>query len=450
MSDRNDLHRVERALRSLADTFAAHTVPPPAADLRARATRQLRVRRTATVLTAATAVAALVIGGAHALDLAGPSTPPAHTPTGRPSPTTTPTPTASPTPPLVPPVTPSPRPAPRPSPPPPDDPITQVNWRDAALTLPPHDTCPSGPVRFAPYGGPDGYPRAESGGKGIELYPDGPYTPRIAYGDVTGDGQPEAVIAVQCFLADGVTGPTGHGGHLLVVGRSGDGTLSGLGWVGPYSADIHEVWVADDGRVLMVGDPWTVDPEDHFPAIPGLVLSYRWDGTRFEGWEPAPEYPPIVPLDLSGAGPPVRPGAVAAGLGCPDVELRFRPDNGWGGTATAAGARFVIPALNFQQYLFDLDHTGDRLLVVSMECTGPDGWTREGLAVFERAGDGWQGISVLTPPPGRGLAGVESWEIDDEGAFLVSWRQQVAGDGVASSLQPHRYRWTGTELVPAD
>src|SRR5690606_13245324 len=147
-----------------------------------------------------------------------------------------------------------------------------------------------------------------------------------------------------------------------------------------------------------------------------------------------------------GAGPPVRPGAVAAGLGCPDVELRFLPHNGWDGTATAAGATFVIQTLPFQQYLFDLDHTGDRLLVVPMTCTGPDGWTREGLAVFERADAGWQGISVLPPPPGLGLVDSGSWAVDADGAVVVSWTRPV-GAGAVEPL-PARYRWTGTELVP--
>src|SRR5690606_39735649 len=183
-----------------------------------------------------------------------------------------------------------------------------------------------------------------------------------------------------------------------------------------------------------------------FPAIPGLVLSYRWDGTRFVGWEPAAEYPPVVPLDPAGVGPPVRPRAVAAGLGCPDGELRFSQTEGWGGTATAGGASFVIPTKTFQQHLFDLDHTGQRLLVTALACTGPDGWTREGLAVFERADAGWQGISVLPPPPGLGLVESGSWAVDAEGAVVVSWTRPV-GAGAVEPL-PARYRWTGTELVP--
>src|SRR5690606_35871075 len=86
-----------------------------------------------------------------------------------------------------------------------------------------------------------------------------------------------------------------------------------------------------------------------------------------------------------------------------------------------------------------------RLLVTALACTGPDGWTREGLAVFERADAGWQGISVLPPPPGLGLVESGSWAVDAEGAVVVSWTRPV-GAGAVEPL-PARYRWTGTALA---
>jgi hypothetical protein len=326
---------------------------------------------------------------------------------------------------------------------PPDDPITRVDWFDAAVTLPDSEYCPAGRVQFAPFdsgAGPPRNARVHADGKVIDVLPD---SASVAYGDVTGDGRIEVVLAVECFLSStGTDFGSGHGGWLLAVARADDGTLTGLGFLGPRSADIQEVWVAD-GRVLMVGDPWTANPDDHFPGLPGLVLSYRWDGSRFVGWEPAADFPPIVPLDPSGIGPPAGPRAVAAGLGCPDVELRFsRTDAEWGGTATAGDATFVIPSKIFQQHLFDLDNTGRRLLVTALACTGSDGWTREGLAVFERAGDGWQGISVLTPPPGLDLIDAGGWGTDLDGGFYVSWaRPSGEGEWEADEIE---YRWTGT------
>jgi hypothetical protein len=329
----------------------------------------------------------------------------------------------------------------------PDDPITGVDWTGATVTLPPSDYCPTGTVTFAEVDSESGgttNPRVFRDGRVIELYPDHSF-PSWAYGDVTGDGRLDVVLEVQCFLSDHPGGHgSGHGGHLLAVARADDGGLAGLGFLGPRGAAITEVWVAD-GRVLMVGDPWTANPEDHFPGLPGLVLSYRWDGSRFVGWEPAADYPPIVPLDPGGPGAPVRPRAVAEGLGCPDLELRFtRPEADWSGTATAGGATFTILPRYQQQHLLDLDNTGDRLLVTAISCTAPEGWTRAGLAVFERAAEGWQGISVLIPPAGHEPLG---WDLDAGGRLRVEWHRQLS-DGENSSVITGHYRWTGTELVP--
>jgi hypothetical protein len=353
---------------------------------------------------------------------------------------------ASPQPPPLRAVPPSPRPAPLPPPGPPDDPIARVDWRNATVTLPPHDYCPTGPVRFAPFGGPTGTPRVHADGRVILLNPDDTDLLRPAYGDVTGDGRREVVVAVDCYLsADGTDPPTGHGGHLLVVARADDGTLTGLGWVGPRGADIQEFWVSG-GRVLMVGNPWTVNPEEHFPNVPGLALSYRFDGDRFIGWEAAADHPPIVPLDRDGFPPPVRPRApVATALGCSDSELRFVAEpSGTLWTASASDGTYFIDIRPFQRYLFDLDRTGDRLLVTALGCDGPDGWVREGLAVFERAGGGWQGISVLPPPAGRRWA-VAGWTWDGD-LLSVHWSDPGAGD---DQPPPVAYRWTGTALVPA-
>jgi hypothetical protein len=433
------------ALRRLRGAVRDRILVPPAAMVRGRATRALRVRRTATALVAAAAVAAVSLGGAQLARLTGqPVPPPAATPTP-----TAPAPTASPVPPPVPAVTPSPRPAPLPPAAPPDDPIAEVDWYRATITLPPSEYCPSGPVTFAPSDHED-HPATvalvNADGKSIWIWPE--ETATWAYGDITGDGRIEVIMEVECFLsADGSDLPTGHGGELMAVSRADDGTLTGLGRVGPRDAIIHSVWVSES-RVLMDGERFVANPEDDLPpAMPGLALNYRWDGSRFLGWEPAAEYPPIVPLDAGGSGPPVRPRAVAAGLGCPDAELRFtREEHDLGGTAVAAGATFVIPSTFQQQHLFDLDRTGGRLLVTALRCTAADGWSREGLAVFERAGPGWQGISVLTPPPGLGLFDAGSWGNGPEGTLEVSWARPT---GVGEwEVHPVRYRWSGTVLEP--
>lgn len=165
-----------------------------------------------------------------------------------------------------------------------------------------------------------------------------------AFGDLTGDGRAEAVVEASCATsAEGLT--SGHGQQLLVVTRADDGTLVGLGWAGPPSAEFLSYWVSDR-RLLIDADPGTTNAEDHFPHVPGLALTYQWDGGQLTGWDPAPEYPAIVPLDPEQTGAPVRlRPAVASGLGCPDVELRLvSSSEDWGGTQRVAGATYTVPA----------------------------------------------------------------------------------------------------------
>jgi hypothetical protein len=437
------------ALQRLRSEVRDRVPVPVAARVRARATHQLRVRRTTAALLAAATVAALAVGGAQLLPLA--AAPPV-LPVGPPSPTVTPMPTAtapSPGPPEVPAVAPSPRPAPL-AVEPLDDPIAAVDWFEATIDVPPHEFCPSGPIRLARYTD-EAFTAARAfvDGTVFEVYP-AEVTP-FTYGDLTGDGRPEVVMEVQCFLSDDGTGfGAGHGGHLLVVSRDRAGGLTGLAWVGPGGADIMSVWVSD-GRLLLYGDPWVADPEDIWTPVPGLALAYRWNGTGFDDWVPAPEYPPLMShIGPANPGAPVLPRAVAGALGCPDVELRFRQDEVdspheplTAAVATGGGATWVVPDRSY--HLLDLDRTGDRLLVLAVECTDPDGWTRAGLAVFERAGDGWQGISVLTPPDGYQRVRFVQTIQDD---LVVDW-DRVTPEGSGSG-PPIAYRWTGTVLGPVD
>jgi hypothetical protein len=418
-------HELTGALHRLREQVRDRVAAPPAAGLRTRASHRLRVRRLTTAGLAATAVIAVALGG-NAL-LQPTAVPPPLPPVEPPSPPVTPTPAG-------PAVTPSPRPEPRPVVPV-DDPIAEVAWRSATIMFPPEDGCPDGPIDFVAVsdifptalGPPDRYPA-------IALD-----ATRAAYGDLTGDGRLEAVLEARC-LSSGEDLASGHGARLLVVTRQDDGALTALGRVGPPGATFLSWWV-DRGRLLINADPATAGAEHHFVPVPGLALSYRWDGTGFGDWEPAPEYPPVVPLDPEGTGAPVQPrAAVAAGLGCPDTELRFVPfgDGRSGDSLDPSG--YLVPGGYGQQYLFDLDRTGARLLVVPLDCNRPDGTHLTGLAVFERAGDGWQGISVLLPPEGYGPA---AWFEEEGGLLRVDWG---AGDAEAPEIPSTMHRWTGTVL----
>lgn len=388
---------------------------------RARGDRQRRVRRTGAAVFAAATVAAIAIGGTQLVPQAAT---PVVTPAGTPSPSVSPGPSGPP------PLTPSPRPTPR-APVSPAGPITEVDWAGPLeLTLPAHDGCPSGRVQLQ-----DGLSRGDYPRLAVGPAFDGTIA---AYGDVTGDGETVAVVSARCFSSHESLS-SGHGWRLLAVRLADDGTLTGLGWLGPAGAAVLDAWVAD-GRVLIDADPWTVAAEEHFPAVPGLALSYRWDGSGFVGWEPADEYPPIAPLGApTSKEPSVALGAVATGLGCSEGEVAFVPEpSGWGWSGSGDDALYTIHARAHQQYLFDLDHTGDRLLVVELGCVRESVATT-GLAIFEVVDEVWQGISVLRHPHGHRPA---SWSYSD-GRMQVEWSDDT--ESATSS-----YRWNGTVFEPAE
>lgn len=417
---------VQDALHQLRGEVRDAVNPPPATGLRARAVRQLRVRRATTLAVAAAVVAAVALSGATLLgSTAAPPAPPAGTwsPSPAPSPSS------------------SPEPAPSPAAPP-DGPITEVDWRTATIDVPPRESCPEGPVAFVPFSGagPDGGARGPQDAFPAMVFD----AASVAYGDLDGDGNAEAVLEASCAPSEeGLL--SGHGGQLLVIAHGEDGALTGLDWVGPPGAAFLSWWVID-GRLLVEADPWMAGPEDHFIPVPGLALAYEWDGDGFTGWEPAEAYPPIVPLDPDQPGPPVRPGPIAGAMRCPDEELRFTRGDYNGGTATAGDATWTIPEIYSQQRLFDLNGTGDRLLITALECERP-GESRYGLAVFERAGDGWQGVSAVQ----MSRSGFETsyWSLAG-GELVVDWLGPPEHLGAGDTSLTITYRWDGEAFLPID
>lgn len=432
------------ALAGLRETIHRGVSGPDAAALRARAQHQLRVRRITTAGVTTAVVLALALGGnALVQPTTSPPIPPAASPTETPL------------------VAPSPRPSPVP-PEPLDDPIVEVDWRNATITIPPREGCPSGVITFgqdpeehsadwAAFGPSDSYPR---------IVIDASLRP---YGDLTGDGRAEAVLGATCVAG---TEDLGDGRReLMVVARTEAGGLQALGWVGRRGAVYHAYWVADGYLYTEAREPGSREPGsqvgEDVDAAPGAALRYRWDGAGFSDPELAPEYRPIVPVTDGGSAAPVRPtAAVASWFGCPDAELRFTfGEPSFQGdlpvreySATGGWATYVITD-SASPYLLDLDRTGARLLVLPLACTGADGWTRHGLAVFEPAGDGWRGISVLlTRTVAETAAGPAygdvpiGWEWTPEGQLWVTW--QAADEDRVVAITP--YEWTGTVLEQVD
>lgn len=431
MTEPTEAHtRAECALRSLGDAIATRTVPPPAGALRAHAERRRRARRTTTAVLAAAAVAGVLLGGSQVLPLtAGPTIPPMLS--------TTPPASVPPASPPGPPVEPGGGA---------DGTFADVDWWHATITLPPHDQCPSGELTVEPFqlsAISTSRPAAQGQGRIIQYFvgaeedwAGGDVLGAIAHGDLTGDGRAEVVLWVGCAPADGLDGAGEGMAHLLAVTRTEQGDLVGLGYPAPPGAAYRRWWVEGGALLVHLGPYWT-GPADRLP-VPGATRGYRWDGQQFVEFEPAP---PLVPLAAGQSAPPVVPGPVADGLGCPGNSLRFARDGvAYAGTATAAGATYAAPERTDQQFLFDLTADGgDPLVVTALACTDPAGQTRHGLAVFEPLGSiGWQGVAVLRHPQGRPAA---AWRLVSPGMLRVTWS---GADGEETDHQ-----WTGTGLVPS-
>jgi len=425
--DYRDEPHLSAAMHGLRRSITAAVPAPAAAAVRDRADHRLRVRRTAAAVAAAALVVAVAVGGTTWLrHTAAPPVQPAETSGPAPSATAEP----------------GPRPAPLPEEPVDeriDDPIAEVDWRTATITLSPRAGCPAGAVSFTAVS--DIHPNALGP---ADSYPAVALSAvRTRYGDLTGDGRAEAVLEARCIPAAADMASEASA-HLLVVARDDSGGLTDLGRIATLGAPVVSYWI-ESGRLLVEANPWV--PDRDAVNVPGLVLAYEWTGGGFGDWVTAGDYPPLLGLDDHGApGAPVRPGVVARATGCPDVELRFHetaadtPDGPVARTMAAAGdASYAIPPGFSQQYLFDLGSGGGRWLVVPIGCEseggGPAGTV---LAVLERAGEGWQGVSVLQPP-GDHQPG--SWT-GAAGQMVVRWHNAAGGH------QDIRYLWTGTVLEP--
>jgi hypothetical protein len=425
--------RANLALQRLRHTITTGAVPPPAAALRRHVRRRVHARRATAGGLAAVAVAAVAVSGGL-LERPTAGQPPAAS-----------------------------------------GGIDQVDWTTATIDLPPLDGCPSGLVEFVPeaeFEAPrDEINREEweyadaiappAGFPAVALYP---YMPP-AFGDLTGDGEPEAVLSALCH-------PTArdHGfQRLLVVGSGPDGELTGLGWVTPATdppaqvwVDFRGYWVTGDGRLLIDAAQHSYPeppPDGGLAYPPGYALSYRWDGQRLVDEGPAAEYSPVLTEDGQTAGPPVRLGPVADGLGCFDAELRFTlsattslpalPDADFSGSgeAEAGGHTYQLRPNGHRLDLFDLDGSGERKLLVAIECDRTAGGRAEGLAVFEPAGDGWQGVAVLPSPTEPSQHYLERW-LQAGQDLTLSWSYERCAGCDHNLSAEQRYRWTGDELVP--
>lgn len=420
---------VASALAGLRGAVREVVPVPSSGEVRARAEHQLRVRRTTTVLVAAAAVAALAFGAAAVVRPSAAPIPPGETPTpsAPAGPTNTPRPSLS-----VPawPATTI------------DDPIANVNWANATITVPENPGCPSGRLRFTG-GDSAGSPKIT-----LAVPPEWP----IAYGDLNGDSRPEAILEGLCLLG---SEDSGDGqGQLLVITRSTGGTLTALDWVGPRGGLYESFWVVD-GQLFVDVQPWHSD----WGYSRGAALAYRWQGGSFV--EVKSGYPGIQPIGSETQGPPIELGAddgpVATALGCPGGTIRLEAgDRLGGGVGVSAEGDGVV--YNFEQtvpgsleHLVDLSGVGERHLLVAITCYDSSssrdeaiaegvGVRGHGLLALECLPDGYLAVDLLRMPSGYLVGG---WHVDRGRLTINTISVTTGSDGPAQT-----WVWNGQYFQP--
>lgn len=256
-----------------------------------------------------------------------------------------------------------------PDPPPVADTITAVDWTRTEIVLPANDDnrCPQGKVRL--------HPRDSVYLGHIGQTADSPWfavLPGEVYGDLTGDGQPEAILPIRCVG----TQPDGmmpeEGSQLLVVQQLADHSLVGLGYVGVINAQ-YPTYKVDDNRLY-------VKLRYHHSSANSFGFSYldtgftqvwQWDGAAFHriGGRAGN-------LNYSGqkasSGSPIRLATIMRGdaVACPGGVVTFglEPTTIDGHTINSGGDYGIGDGVT--EIVTDLNGDGDDELIVPIGCAG--------------------------------------------------------------------------------
>jgi hypothetical protein len=393
---------VSTALAALREQVHGSVTAPRASLLRRRAEHRARVRRAGAVLVAAAAVLAIVLSATAVTRWNADPVPPV-------GPTISPTPTPTPRPHL--PIPPWPSPTI-------DDPITRIQWANATITIPPRTGCRSGKVRFT-----GGIAQAQQ--MALDATPDSP----IAYGDLDGDGRPEAVVVFVCALIGDA--PL----QALAISRHSDGSLVGLGWVGPSGGLYRELWI-DDGRLYADVRP---DPVfENWGYSLAAALAYQWTGSHFESVESG--FPGLQPPAGQPEGPVIVLGSTLAAINCPGGGTLRLPAGSWdSGVVGGLTYHFDQPEAGLNvAHLLDLAGDGHRYVVLGVACGDGPSTTDvrgQGVLVLDWDGATYRAVDVLPVALDRMLGG---WRWD-RGRLTVStfW----AGSGTMAP--PQTWVWNG-------
>jgi len=314
------------------------------------------------------------------------------------------------------------------------DSLEDVDWTRASITLPasPDQACPAGRQKLEPGDGADlpriGKIAGRDGGKSLAILP-GPRS----YGDLTGDGSPEVVLPVWC--GDDIEPPFGErGAQLLVVARAGDGSLTGLGYVGPVGAHYQSFRVTG-GKLVVQVEYQTLNERNTVYSVyaPAHARTYSWDGSRFI--QTAGRTSPLtLSPDKEPIGSPVRLAAILGAEGatvCPSADLRFAPS-----TASAAGATYLVTD-NVAQT--DLDADGNEELLVQITCRAA-AYAADSLYLLGQGTDGFVTLDVPFANDGRHT--LKDWKVTGKKLTITF---AAAGGHTETRVMS----WTGSRFSPA-
>jgi hypothetical protein len=261
-------------------------------------------------------------------------------------------------------------------PPPPTPPavFADIDWRNATVILPPSASdvgCPTGAVQVTD----DDFANPTS----VQVtLPYGALS-RIRYGDLTGDGQPEAALVASCGDGD-------RDRVFLVVSRSGAELRVLDVFRASNFSDItqepREIAIAD-GALKVAG--W---PDSYDRIVAPVRTTYRWDGARMV----VTGAPPVARL-LDTVELPALIDADGSTV-CPGGEAHFAGDGMNSPTATVGGTTYRADvgkaATHYRladAYSMDLDGDDIFELIVSMSCVAADGTERTSLYAVRQQAD---------------------------------------------------------------
>jgi hypothetical protein len=258
--------------------------------------------------------------------------------------------------------------------------------------------------------------------------------PGEIYGDLTGDGAPEAVLAIRCVTSQPDGMMPEEGSQLLVVTMRPDRSLVGLGYVGIVHAQYPSFKV--DSQKLYVQLRYDHSSENsfgHSADDTAFTQVYRWDGTAFQRIAGrASNLNFMGQKDANGSRVRLATILRGADVVCPSAMVSFTFGEATAGAYTLTQGGIVEPV--------DLDRDGNDELIAGIGCRGP-GYQATSVYVFG------QGDTVFVPidVPFANDGGYDVTDTTFDGHTL-SLALTLRATG-ATSVQ--KLIWTGSRFTPS-